>query len=221
MSNPNPPTEFFQRLIAGFADLDELIKFARLARKAGDSPDTTAERELGILPDVTDFQLAVKRLVFPSLFTAEFVLVQHNRADWQSVDVRIQRFAATMVDRFRSIGVPLYVHCAFRTVGQQAVLVASGKSRVKGPRAPHCQGVAVDIVHSKFHWELSRTEWGILGAYGKQVASSLGLKVVWGGDWDFFDPAHWELEGWRSSMHDVVVGDPVHRTPSAILSAFR
>lgn len=150
-------------------------------------------------------------------FTAPHYLAQMDRADWQQTDRAIQEFAARLVLEARKRFIPLYVHCAFRSPGEQARLAAKGNSKLSTVIAPHVQGKAVDVVHSTYHWELSPTEWLYLGQMGKEVARKMGLNVTWGGDWKFYDPAHWEVTGWKQdARHVVTPGDPIRKTPSKI-----
>jgi hypothetical protein len=79
----------------------------------------------------------------------------------------------------------------------QEKLVAQGRSKAKFGKSPHNLGCAVDIVHSLYHWEIDKLCWDIVGHIGKQVAKRVGVDVVWGGDWRFYDPAHWELRYWK------------------------
>lgn len=190
-----------------------------------DPPSTSAERFFGTLTDGPIFE-APERLRAPSLFTSEAGLRQHDRADWQHVDPRLQLFAARMIEAFRKRGIPLYVHWAFRTKDQQDALKAQGVSNALYPFAPHCLGCAVDIVHSRYHWELTKDEWAMLGKVGQQVADRMGLKVKWGGSWNFYDPAHWELSDWRTDWGAKYtrvkhIGEPVRLTPRGILAKYK
>lgn len=186
-----------------------------------DAPSTHYQRFLGTLDDELAFT-APRRLQAPSLFTNETVLLQHDRADWQHVAVPMQLFAARMIEAFRRKGIPLYVHSAFRTEKQQTALVADGRSRARWPRAPHCIGEAVDIVHSRYHWELTKQEWSLLGKVGKDVAAAMRLDVKWGGDFHtFYDPAHWEILDWRARVRVIEPTPPVRKTPRYILGQLR
>ena len=74
---------------------------------------------------------------------------------------------------------------------------AAGTTKARAWESPHNYGLAVDIIHGTKAWDLTRKQWEIVGHMGKEVAAQLGVKVVWGGDWKFYDPAHWELANWR------------------------
>lgn len=92
----------------------------------------------------------------------------------------------------------MYAHNMVRTSAQQQELYVRGVSKAKGFDSPHPNGCAVDIVHSTRAWDLTKSEWSMLGHIGKELAAQNGFKLVWGGDWSFYDPAHWELANWRS-----------------------
>lgn len=157
-----------------------------------------------------------KRLHFPSRLSSENYLEQLGRADWQHTDTDMRIFAAALVIELQKRGLPFYVHTAYRTRKEQDRLYNKGRSKALWPRAPHCQGKAVDIVHSAFHWELTKQEWAWVGQIGKNLAKRLGIEVTWGGDWSFYDPAHWELTDWRADIVRHVDGSPLHAMPKAI-----
>lgn len=109
----------------------------------------------------------------------------------------IVEFERRLVARCRKIGVPLFAHCFLRSAAEQNKLFAAGTTKARAWESPHNYGLAVDIIHGTKAWDLTRKQWEIVGHMGKEVAAQLGLKVVWGGDWKFYDPAHWELANWR------------------------
>lgn len=76
-------------------------------------------------------------------------------------------------------------------------MYVKGLSKAKAGQSAHNHGFAVDIVHGTKAWELTRKQWDLVGHIGKEVAASMGIHVEWGGDWSFYDPAHWELANWR------------------------
>lgn len=171
------------------------------------------------MPDDKGFQ-APRRLAVdsPTYFTSEPYLRQMHRADWQNTHRAIQEFAARFVLEMRRQGIPVFVHCAFRTPEEQERLKREGRSKALHPNAPHVRGGAVDIVHSRYAWELTRQEWDYLGKVGKDIAQKMGIRIEWGGDWRFYDPAHWELENWRicTSAAEPRVGPPLRMTPHRI-----
>ena len=86
------------------------------------------------------------------------------------------------------------ITCGLRTVEEQKVLVATGKSRTM--KSKHLTGDAVDIavfVDGKLTWELKY--YKKVAAHIKKVAAKLGVKITWGGDWQsFIDGPHFQLE---------------------------
>nr|WP_245369132.1 M15 family metallopeptidase [Agrobacterium tumefaciens] len=91
----------------------------------------------------------------------------------------------------------MFAHCVYRDDVEQQRLYVKGLSKAKPGQSAHNYGLAVDIVHGTKAWDLTRKQWDLIGHIGKEVAASLGIKVEWGGDWSFYDPAHWELANWR------------------------
>jgi D-alanyl-D-alanine carboxypeptidase len=107
-------------------------------------------------------------------------------------------FALKFVKECARRGIPMYLHCGVRSLELQAELFHGRYTKARPGQSPHQYGAAVDIVHSVRHWELTRDEWAVVGVIGKEVARAMNLKVEWGGDWKFWDPAHWESKGWRT-----------------------
>lgn len=122
---------------------------------------------------------------------------QQSRANRKGAHVDILDFERALVRRLRKLGVPVFAHCVIRTSAEQDALFVQGNSKARGGQSPHNYGFAVDIVHSVSAWEIPAHAWAMIGHVGKEVAASLGVKVQWGGDWSFYDPAHWELADWR------------------------
>jgi hypothetical protein len=96
------------------------------------------------------------------------------------------------------MGIPMFGHNMVRTSAQQTELFVKGVSKAKAGKSPHNYGCAVDIVHSRKAWNLTKKEWGLIGHIGKDIAARNNIKIVWGGDWNFYDPAHWELKDWKA-----------------------
>lgn len=98
-------------------------------------------------------------------------------------------------------GIPLRVHSGYRTHEQQQVLFERKVTKAKPGQSPHNFGLAVDIIHTKLAWEGMTPEgWAILGAMGQEIARKQNLKLTWGGEWSFYDPAHWQIEKWRDTV---------------------
>lgn len=142
--------------------------------------------------------------------------LQHERADRQGAHpdivggfrptrmgeygmgyVECRGFEPVFRRRMAALGVPMFAHCIVRTPLEQERLKAEGFSKAGPGDSAHQYGCAVDFIHGTRAWDLAPIQWEVIGHVGKEVALSLGLKVEWGGDWKFYDPAHWELKGWR------------------------
>lgn len=109
----------------------------------------------------------------------------------------IEDFTLKFLKALHKRGIPFFLHCGLRTRGEQQRLFTQGVSKARPGESPHQYGAAVDLVHFGKYWDLTPLQWAVVGAIGKEVARKCNLKIEWGGDWDFFDPAHWQLENWR------------------------
>lgn len=109
----------------------------------------------------------------------------------------ITGFEQALIGRMAKLGVPMFATEVHRTADRQNLLYREGKSRAQAGEGPHGYGCAVDIVHGTRAWALTDQQWAIVGHVGKQIVLPHGWKVEWGGDWKFYDPAHWEIVGWR------------------------
>lgn len=98
-------------------------------------------------------------------------------------------------------GVPMWAHNIVRTNSEQEVLFARGVTKARGGESPHNWGMAVDIVHSVKLWDMDKRSWAMIGHIGKEVAKAKSIPITWGGDWKFYDPAHWELREWEATHH--------------------
>ena len=67
-----------------------------------------------------------------------------------------------------------------RTQKRQNELVAQGKSKTKFGK--HVDGKAVDIAPYPIDWN-ARDDFHLLGGFVLGVASQMGVKIRWGGDW--------------------------------------
>jgi hypothetical protein len=219
------PQRFWNLLKAGRlkspSDFLNAVKEARAT--ATKQTNDTGFARFGMTLDDSFFRNVPDNLRAGKLyFTTEAYLSQQHRADWQNVDIRMQKFAAALVLALRKRGFPFYVHSAFRTPSEQEQLYAKGRSKARFPFAAHCQGKAVDIVHSFHHWGLTRNEWALIGKIGKEVAKRQKLEITWGGDWSFYDPAHWELTLWKmDTILDIPISEPVRKTASRIMTELR
>jgi len=126
---------------------------------------------------------------------------QQSRANRKGANIDILDFERAFIRRMRKMHVPMFSHSIVRTEAEQDALFVQGVSKARGPAGPHVWGCAVDLIHGTKAWNIPDEAWRIIGHVGKEVAHSLGIKLVWGGDWKFYDPAHWEIDGWRSLPH--------------------
>jgi len=122
---------------------------------------------------------------------------QQGRADRTGAQPEILEFERKLIKRAFKLGVPLFAHAVVRTGDDQNRLFVKGVSKARAGESPHNFGAAVDLIHGTKAWSLTRKQWAIIGHIGKETAASAGIAVTWGGDWRFYDPAHWELTGWR------------------------
>lgn len=107
-------------------------------------------------------------------------------------------FTKAFMDETKALNIPMRPFYLYRDNELQERLKAKGRSKAGAGQSPHNHGCAVDFVHMSRLWEgMDKKHWDVLGAIGKEVARKRGIDVVWGGDWRFYDPAHWELANWR------------------------
>jgi len=106
------------------------------------------------------------------------------------------------------MGIPLFTHCLRRTNEEQTKLYVKGRSKARAGQSPHNYAMAVDIIHGVQAWNIPPQSWRILGHIGHETAVQKGIDIVWGGDWKFFDPAHWELGNWRDLKQYYSDDDP-------------
>ncbi len=119
------------------------------------------------------------------------------RANKLEAHPRILEFEKGLIKRMAALGVPMYAHCVWRTPDEQLALWERKRTKARPGESPHNWGCAVDIVHCRYHWDLTERQWAIIGHIGKEYGKASGLNVIWGGDWKFYDPAHWELADWK------------------------
>lgn len=192
--------------------------------RAEELPGAQASDRFFEMPDDLKFD-APKRLAAPAFFTSRAQLRQWERADWQHVNPLFMRWAALFQEYARKLDIPLYVHSAFRTEEEQEALVARGVSRTHYPRSAHNIGEAVDIVHGVWHWDLTKSEWAFLHLLGVKALERINaplkksehLRLDWGGNWSFYDPAHWQITGYKDRVRILEGGQPVRRTPRWVL----
>lgn len=126
--------------------------------------------------------------------------------------VEFMRAFRAEMERYK---IPMAFHEGWRSAGRQFDLLAQGVTKAKGGQSPHQYGLAVDYVHAGRGWKLTPLEWAQIGAIGHEVARKRKIPMEWGGDWKFYDPAHWQIKGWRNwqSIMDIH-GFGEHHRPS-------
>lgn len=122
---------------------------------------------------------------------------QQMRADRDGVNMRLLGFYDAFQRQLRALGVPMFAAEFRRSAQRQDELHAAGVTKALRGQSPHGYGMAFDLVHSKLGWDLTRQQWTLIGHIGKSVAARGRMKIDWGGDWEFYDPAHWQVRGWR------------------------
>lgn len=160
-------------------------------------------------PDVTRFpietryQSALNAMRNPGFLKTPKYQQQQKRALTEGAHPHIVEFARKIVKRFHSMGVPMFPHCIVRTEQEQQSAFDAGVSWDSPTDGlwPHKFG-AVDIIHGTLAW-MDRPyiphAWQIVGHVGQEVALSMGIKIVWGGDFSpkKYDPAHFDLANWK------------------------
>ena len=109
-------------------------------------------------------------------------------------------FEQKFLRKMAKMGVPMFAHCVVRPNGLQDELFKAGHSKARAGESPHNYGLAIDLIHGTKGWQLSRQQWDLIGHVGKEIAAAMGIELEWGGDWKFYDPAHWEIKDWRSLL---------------------
>jgi hypothetical protein len=162
------------------------------------------------VPDLPGVHEAVKHYQRPrEFFTSEYYLRTYERADWYGAPPEIKMFSKKFLTALRARGLPFYVHTCFRHPDVQRELKNMGRTRVL--YGAHQRSCAVNIVSAIDHWEVPDELWYYVGTLGESIARSMSLgketgnkekalKIEWGGRWDFFDPAHWQLSDWRKRL---------------------
>lgn len=94
----------------------------------------------------------------------------------------------------------------YRGWKEQAARKMRGVSKAGPGQSPHQYGCAVDFIHATKAWDITPKQWAVIGAIGYEVARKRNIDIEWGGEWKFYDPAHWQLADWRKYMvaHDLL-----------------
>lgn len=117
----------------------------------------------------------------------------------EKVHPDLLRFSRALQKECHARGWPMYVFEYGRSDQRQEALYKRGVSKARAGQSAHNSDEALDLIHAVRLWDLTEKEWAVIGLVGKEVARRANLKVTWGGDWSFWDPAHWELKDWRTN----------------------
>lgn len=117
--------------------------------------------------------------------------------DLDGVDPVFSEFVRALLKELQKRNLPFVAHEMTRDRERQNALFKQGVSRARWGASAHNFGMGADIVHYVRLWDLTPKEWAIVGLVGKEVARKRQIAIVWGGDWSFYDPAHWELVDWK------------------------
>ena len=150
-----------------------------------------------------DHQAAMSRLTDYNVVNSYPFLERDVAVSRANVPEDFLRFIQAFTAELKRRGMPFFVHCIFRDRDTQNRLQAQGVTRARWGQSAHNYSMAVDIVHYGQFWDLTELEWNVVGAIGKEIARKRNLAVTWGGDWSFYDPAHWELSDWRKRTAGV------------------
>tara|TARA_R110002020_G_scaffold365881_1_gene577938 strand:+ start:1047 stop:1445 length:399 start_codon:yes stop_codon:yes gene_type:complete len=93
----------------------------------------------------------------------------------KGVDAKLQNVLNEVVKYF-----DITVIEGLRSQERQNELVAQGKSKTKFGK--HVDGKAVDIAPYPIDWK-ARDDFHLLGGFVLGIASQMGVKIRWGGDW--------------------------------------
>lgn len=173
----------------------DLVWGGRGAGKPRDTIEDARERSQG-----TTHQSAAMLLVDLEYVNSLRYREKVVECDRRGSDPQIIEFYQHLNRALFARGFPFYAYEFLRSNERQAELKAKGRSKAGPGQSPHNHGMAVDVIHCKRGWDLSREEWDIVGAIGKEVARKRKIPIEWGGDWAFWDPAHWQLADWRNRV---------------------
>lgn len=156
-----------------------------------------------------DARAALAALVDVDYLSSRKYEEQQWRANREGAHLLILDFEKAFIKRLREAGIPAFTHCMVRSQAMQRDAYRKGLSNHTGDKEYAHQHCAIDVIHSKFGWNMQRDHWLIFGHLGKEVAKLRGIDIVWGGDWRSKrwpegDPAHWELAEWRERAKEVL-----------------
>lgn len=114
----------------------------------------------------------------------------------------VRKLALTVQRKLLLMDIPVFVSQGDRGKVEQDLAVARGFSKARWPKSPHNWGCAFDLVHHRILYEGDEAHYKVLSALVLEVARAANLKMVWGGDWKFYDPTHYEMSDWGDYVSD-------------------
>ena len=107
---------------------------------------------------------------------------------------KLQRWAWVLNERFNCT-----VLDGYRGEVRQNEYFRIGTSNVMFPNSDHnvMPSNAVDLIPdpepgNKFDWD-DKDRFKEIAKLGKEIATEMGIKIKWGGNWENFDGPHWYL----------------------------
>nr|QXN72757.1 MAG: CwlK [Microvirus sp.] len=112
--------------------------------------------------------------------------------------------------------IPVRCFNIYRSREEQADMLKRGVTKAPPGASPHNFGLAVDLIHAELAWDMTPDQWRFLAVIVTECARRQNLRLTWGGTWRWnaspmplgevlegkrglgWDPAHFELERWRS-----------------------
>ncbi|TNE66278.1 MAG: hypothetical protein EP336_10400 [Rhodobacteraceae bacterium] len=163
------------------------------------TPRATDLQEKPILRLPKDYIAAAQSLSAPLVMKETRTLEKIRQGEnFEGVHPQIVDFYRAFQKELKRRNIPFYAFEFKRSLQRQARLLKAGVTKARPGQSPHQYGLAVDLVSVTDHWGLTKKQWAVIGAIGKEVARKRGCDIEWGGDWSFYDPAHWQLANWRS-----------------------
>ena len=171
----------------------------------------------------TDHIEAARSLADPDASEKLWVKIEATTNDYRYSHPDVIIFWKAMFKHMKARGIPVRAFEFTRSMERQNELFDSGRSKARAGQSPHqihtirfeskdpitkkvlvtykdCSA-AVDIIHATRGWNLTKKEWDVVGAIGKEIARKRNIDIEWGGDWQFYDPAHWQLKSWKTLLH--------------------
>lgn len=177
-------------------DIHRVIqRFWRLYSRPQTPVAHTAPPPPDLIP--TTHQAAAQSLVAPSVVASAAYRERFMRHSRDGAHPDLLRFQVAFCKELQRRNMPFFPIQFVRSNKEQAELLKKGVTKAGPGQSPHNFGLAVDIVHFGKWWNITRLQWAVVGMIGKEVARKMNIRVTWGGDWNFYDPAHWELSDWR------------------------